>query len=437
MDFLRALLGLVSLIAIAYFLSGNRKLVSWRLVIAGIVIQLIFGLLIGKVDFIQNVFDVVSSAFVKFLNFALKGAEFLYGDLAKNSEAQQDVNHSLGFLFVFQALPTVIFFSSVTAGLYYLGILQKIVYGFAWIMAKTMRLSGAESLSAAGNIFLGQTEAPLLVRPFINNMTKSELNCLMTGGMATIAGSVLGAYVSFLGGGDPVQQAKFATYLLSASIMNAPAAIVMSKIFIPENEPDKIDRSLKVSKGSLGVNLIDALAKGASDGIKLALNIAAMLLAFIAIIYTLNWILVDGIGHYTGLNDFVIFSTGGAFDGFSLQYILGQVFRVLAFMMGVDWSETILVGSLLGQKTVINEFVAYLSLAELKAAGLLSQKSIIISTYALCGFANFSSIAIQIGGIGGMAPNRQADLSRLGFRALIAATLATMLTATIAGALFN
>jgi CNT family concentrative nucleoside transporter len=437
LDFLRALLGLVSLIAIAYFLSGNRKLVSWRLVIAGIVIQLIFGLLIGKVDFIQNVFDVVSSAFVKFLNFALKGAEFLYGDLAKNSEAQQDVNHSLGFLFVFQALPTVIFFSSVTAGLYYLGILQKIVYGFAWIMAKTMRLSGAESLSAAGNIFLGQTEAPLLVRPFINNMTKSELNCLMTGGMATIAGSVLGAYVSFLGGGDPVQQAKFATYLLSASIMNAPAAIVMSKIFIPENEPDKIDRSLKVSKGSLGVNLIDALAKGASDGIKLALNIAAMLLAFIAIIYTLNWILVDGIGHYTGLNDFVIFSTGGAFDGFSLQYILGQVFRVLAFMMGVDWSETILVGSLLGQKTVINEFVAYLSLAELKAAGLLSQKSIIISTYALCGFANFSSIAIQIGGIGGMAPNRQADLSRLGFRALIAATLATMLTATIAGALFN
>jgi CNT family concentrative nucleoside transporter len=437
LEILRALLGLVSFIAIAYLLSGNRKLVSWRLVIAGIVIQLIFGLLIGKVDFIQGAFDVISSAFVRFLNFALKGAEFLYGDLAKNSEAQQGVNHSLGFLFVFQALPTVIFFSSVTAGLYYLGILQRIVYGFAWVMAKTMRLSGAESLSAAGNIFLGQTEAPLLVRPFINKMTQSELNCLMTGGMATIAGSVLGAYVSFLGGGDPAQQAKFATYLLSASIMNAPAAIVMAKIFMPENQPEKIDSSLKVSKDSLGVNLIDALAKGASDGIKLALNIAAMLLAFIAIIYALNWLLVDGIGHYTGLNEFVISSTNGAFDGFSLQYILGQVFRVLAFLMGVEWSETILVGSLLGQKTVINEFVAYLSLAELKTAGLLSQKSIVISTYALCGFANFSSIAIQIGGIGGMAPNRQADLSKLGFRALIAATLATMMTATIAGALFT
>lgn len=437
LDILRALLGLISFVALAYVFSGNRRLVSWRLVISGIIIQLVFGLLIGKVDFIQSAFDVISGAFVQFLNFALKGAEFLYGDLAKNSEAQDNVNHSLGFLFVFQALPTVIFFSSVTAGLYYLGILQKIVYGFAWIMAKTMRLSGAESLSAAGNIFLGQTEAPLLVRPFINKMTQSELNCLMTGGMATIAGSVLGAYVSFLGGGDPAQQARFATYLLSASIMNAPAAIVMAKIFMPENEPEKIDSSLKVSKSSLGVNLIDALAKGASDGIKLALNIAAMLLAFIAIIYALNWLLVDGIGQYTGLNEFVIASTDGAFEGFSLQYILGQIFRILAFLMGVDWSETILVGSLLGQKTVINEFVAYLSLAELKAGGLLSEKSIVIATYALCGFANFSSIAIQIGGIGGMAPNRQADLSKLGLRALVAATLATMMTATIAGALFT
>lgn len=437
MDYLRGVAGLIGLIFIAWALSGNRKNVDFRLVGIGITIQVIIGLLIANVEFVNQLFSWVSAGFVKFLNFGLKGAEFLYGDLAKNSNAAPNVNHDLGFLFVFQALPTVIFFSAVTAGLYYLGLLQKIVYGFAWIMAKTMRLSGAESLSAAGNIFLGQTEAPLLVKPFIKNMTNSELNCLMTGGMATIAGSVLGAYVSFLGGGDPEQQQIFATYLLSASIMNAPAAIVMAKIFLPENEPEKIDSSLTVNKENIGVNLVDALAGGASDGVKLALNIGAMLLAFIAVIYALNWILIDGIGEWFGLNEFVIQSTDGAFDGFSLQYILGQVFRAFAFIMGVEWSETIKVGSLLGQKTVINEFVAYLSLADMKANGLLSNKSIIISTYALCGFANFSSIAIQIGGIGGMAPNRQSDLSRLGFRALVAATLATMMTATIAGALFS
>ncbi|MBV6644575.1 MAG: NupC/NupG family nucleoside CNT transporter [Cyclobacteriaceae bacterium] len=435
MEYLRGILGLVLLVGIAYLISGKKKIVDWRLVGVGIVIQIVVGLLIAKVGFVQSGFEWISASFVKFLSFALNGAEFLYGDLAKNSDAVDSARHNLGFLFVFQALPTVIFFSSVTAGLYYLGVLQKIVFGFAWIMAKTMRLSGAESLSAAGNIFLGQTEAPLLVRPFIGKMTASELNCLMTGGMATIAGSVLGAYVAFLGGGDASQQARFATYLLSASIMNAPAAIVMAKIFLPETEPDKIDGSLKVNKESLGVNLIDSLAKGASDGVKLALNIGGMLLAFIAIIYSLNWILVDGIGEVTGLNAYVVSSTRGAFDGFSLQYILGQVFRLLAFIMGVDWAETIKVGSLLGQKTVINEFVAYLSLAEMKSNGLLNEKSIVISTYALCGFANFSSIAIQIGGIGGMAPDRQADLSKLGFKALMAATLATMMTATIAGVL--
>lgn len=434
MDILRAFIGLTVLLLVGYIFSTDRKRIDWRLVGVGILIQVIFGLLIGQVAFVQAVFESVSAGFVKFLGFALNGAEFLYGDLAKNSEATP-AKHSLGFLFVFQALPTVIFFSAVTAGLYYLGVLQKIVFVFAWVMAKTMRLSGAESLSAAGNIFLGQTEAPLLVRPFIDRMTSSELNCLMTGGMATIAGSVLGAYVAFLGGGDPAEQAKFAAYLLSASIMNAPAAIVMAKIFLPEQHPEKIDSSLKVSKDSLGVNVIDALAKGAADGVKLALNIAGMLLAFIAIIYSLNWILVDGIGAVTGLNVYVQESTNGAFDGFSLQYILGQIFRLFAFAIGVDWNESILVGSLMGQKVVINEFVAYLSLAELKASGLLSEKSIVISTYALCGFANFSSIAIQIGGIGSMAPQRSGDLSKLGMRALVAATLATMMTAAIAGAI--
>lgn len=425
------------LIGIAYLLSGKKSKIDWRLVGVGVLIQLVIALLISEVPLIQRVFDTISQGFVTFLGFSLDGAEFLYGDLSKNSEAVEGVHHNLGFLFVFQALPTVIFFSAVTAGLYYLGILQKIVYGFAWVMAKTMRLSGAESMSAAGNIFLGQTEAPLLVKPFIGKMTQSELLCLMTGGMATIAGSVLGAYVSFLGGGDPQQQARFATYLLSASIMNAPAAILMAKIFMPEAEPEKIDTRLKVNKDQIGVNVIDALAGGASDGLKLALNIGAMLLAFIAVIYALNWILVDGVGEWTGLNAYVVSSTGGVFDGFSLQYILGQLFRVFAFIMGVEWSETLQVGSLIGQKTVINEFVAYLSLADMKATGGLSEKSVVIATYALCGFANFSSIAIQIGGIGGLAPSRQGDLSRLGLKALMAATLATMMTATIAGALFG
>lgn len=428
---------MICLVVIAWLFSSDRKAIDFKLVGVGVVMQIIIALLIANVSFINQIFSWLSSGFVEFLSFALKGAEFLYGDLAKNSDKVHEARHSLGFLFVFQALPTVIFFSAVTAGLYYLGILQKIVYVFAWVMTKTMRLSGAESLSAAGNVFLGQTEAPLLVRPFIGKMTKSELHCLMTGGMATIAGSVLGAYVSFLGGGDKAQQQLFATYLLSASIMNAPAAIVMAKIFLPESNKNAIDGNIEVNRESTGVNIIDAMARGASDGVKLALNIGGMLLAFIAVIYALNWILVDGIGELLGLNQWVQSSTNGDFDGFSLQYILGQFFRIFAFLMGVDWSETVKVGSLLGQKTVINEFVAYLSLSEMKASGILSEKAIIISTYALCGFANFSSIAIQVGGIGVMAPNRQGDISKLGVRALVAATLATMMTATIAGVLFS
>lgn len=437
MDYLRALIGLAVLILIAFLLSGQRKKIDWRLVATGIILQICIGIIISKVPVVRHGFEIVGSGFVKFLGFAADGAQFLFGDLARNSDVTEGSRHSLGFLFAFQALPTVIFFSAVTAGLYYLGILQKIVFVFAWIMARTMKLSGAESLSAAGNIFLGQTEAPLLVRPFIANMTQSELLCLMTGGMATIAGSVMGAYITFLGGADPDQLVKFATYLLCASIMNAPAAIVMSKMFLPENEPDKIDRKLKVNKESIGVNLIDAIATGTGDGIKLALNIGGMLLAFIAIIYAMNWILVDGIGEWTGLNEWVVQSTNGAFSGFSLQYIFGQVFRVFAFIMGVSWTEGLQVGSLLGQKMVINEFVAYLSLSEMIEGGLLSEKSIVISTYALCGFANFSSIAIQVGGVGALAPSRQADLSRLGLRALMAASLATMMSGTIAGALFS
>lgn len=429
MDYLRAALGLAFIIGVAWLLSGNKKQIDWRLVGIGLLFQITIGLCIAKVGFVREGFSFVSEKFVIFLSFAKDGSRFVFGELAND-------NTSWGFIFAFQALPTVIFFSAVTAGLYYLGILQKIVFGFAWLMTRSMRLSGSESLSAAANIFMGQTEAPLLVRPFIAGMTRSELFCLMVGGMATIAGSVLATYVGMLGGDSLEQKTLFATYLLCASIMNAPAAIVLSKIILPQTEPEKIDTALRVNKEQIGVNLVDAVATGAADGLKLALNIGGMLIAFIAIIYSINWGLVDFVGAYTGLNDWVKSTTNGAFNGFSLQYILGQVFRVFAFAMGAEWSQALQLGSLLGQKMVVNEFVAYLDLAQMKEAGLLTDKTIRIATYALCGFANFSSIAIQIGGIGGMAPTRQGDLSRLGLRAMLAASLATMMTGTIAGAIF-
>jgi concentrative nucleoside transporter, CNT family len=427
MDYFRGLLGILVLLSVAFIFSSNRRKVDWRLVGIGVALQALFGFLITKVEVVKQIFALVSRAFVKFLSFSADGATFIFGDLATNS---------FGFIFAFQVLPTIIFFSTVSAGLYYLGVLQKVVFGIAWVMSRTMRLSGPESLSAAGNIFLGQTEAPLLVRPFIPTMSKSELMCLMTGGMATIAGGVLAGYVAFLGGDSPTEQTKFAAYLLGASIMNAPAAIVMSKIMIPETDREAINSKLEVNEESMGVNLIDAMSIGASEGLKLALNVGGMLLAFIAVIAALNYILAGLIGNYTGLNEVIVSSTNGQFSGFSLEYILGQIFRVFAWVIGIEWSQTLQVGSLLGQKTVINEFVAYLSLADMKNAGTLSSKSIVIATYALCGFSNFSSIAIQVGGIGSIAPNQQGNLSRLGMKALMAATLACLMTATIAGALF-
>jgi concentrative nucleoside transporter, CNT family len=427
MDYFRGLIGISVLLAFAFIFSNSKKNIDWRLVGIGVSLQALFGFLITKVEAVAQVFALLSRAFVKFLSFSADGATFIFGDLATNT---------FGFIFAFQVLPTIIFFSTVSAGLYYLGVLQKVVYGIAWVMSRTMRLSGPESLSAAGNIFLGQTEAPLLVRPFIPTMSKSELMCLMTGGMATIAGGVLAGYVAFLGGDNPAEQTKFAAYLLGASIMNAPAAIVMAKILIPEIDKEAINTNLEVNEENLGVNLIDAMSIGASEGLKLALNVGGMLLAFIAVIAALNYILSGLIGNYTGLNEVIASSTNGQFSGFSLEYILGQIFRVFAWVIGIEWSQTLQVGSLLGQKTVINEFVAYLSLADMKNAGTLSNKSIVIATYALCGFSNFSSIAIQVGGIGSIAPNQQGNISKLGMKALLAATLACLMTATIAGALF-
>ncbi|MCX2739083.1 NupC/NupG family nucleoside CNT transporter [Pontibacter anaerobius] len=429
-DILRGAGGLLVLVGIAILFSKNRKSIDWKLVGFGLFLQILFGVLVTQVPLVADGFAFVSRLFVKLLSFSQSGAQFLFGNLANPSN-----NGGLGFIFAFSVLPTIIFFSTVSAGLYYLGVLQKIVFGIAWVMSKGMRMSGAESLSAAGNIFLGQTEAPLLVRPFISRMTRSELMCLMTGGMATLAGGVLAAYVAFLGGDDPNQQAIFAAHLLTASIMNAPAGIVLAKILVPETEPEKINTELEVNEEQLGVNLVDALSRGAADGLRLAANVGGMLLAFIAVIALLNYVLIK-IGSLVGLNEFVVASTNGQFDGFSFQYILGQIFRIFAFIMGVPWEDTLQVGSLLGQKTAVNEFVAYLDLANMKAAGTLGDKALVMSTYALAGFSNFSSIAIQIGGIGSMAPNQQGNLSKLGFLALLGASLACMMTATIAGMLY-
>ncbi|MCS6795652.1 MAG: NupC/NupG family nucleoside CNT transporter, partial [Raineya sp.] len=379
-----------------------------------------------KVTWFADIFRSIGVGFTIFISYTREGTQFLFGKLGLITEP-------IGFVFAFQVLPIIVFFSAVTAGLYYLGILQRVVYAIAWIMSKTMRLSGAESLSAAGNIFLGQTEAPLLVKPFVATMTKSELNCLMTGGMATLAGSVMASYISMLGGGNPEIEAQFASYFLTASIMNAPAALVMAKILYPETE--EIDTRLQVSKESLGVNIIDAIATGAADGLKLALNVGGMLIAFIAIVALLNGFL-GWIGEITELNIWVKNSTNGVFEKLSLQYIFGLIGQPVAWLMGADWDKSLVVGSLIGQKTAINEYIAYDQLAKFKQIqGLLDSKSIVIATFALCGFANFSSIAIQIGGIGGMAPNRQSDLSRLGLRALLGGSLATFMSATIAGAL--
>ncbi|MCB9233156.1 MAG: NupC/NupG family nucleoside CNT transporter [Bacteroidia bacterium] len=428
----RGVLGIVVLIGIAVLFSRDRKNISWRLVLVGIGLQLVIAVLLSKVSWFVTGFGYISNGFVAVTGFAQDGARFVFGD-----KWMDPSNPYAGFVFAIQVLPILIFFSALTSGLYYLGILQKVVKAFAWIMARTMRLSGAESISAAGNVLLGQTEAPLLVKPYIEGMTKSEIMCLMTGGMATIAGSVLAAYVGMLGGDDPVLQQKFASHLLTASLMNAPAAIVMAKILVPETDWKSINTDLAVSNEKIGANFIDAIANGTSQGLQLALNVGAMLIAFIGIIYMVNgflgWVGTMSLSGHS-LNSLIFCSTDGAFDTFSLQYLLGQVFRYFAWIIGVEWNDTLLVGSLLGTKTIVNEFVAYSGLTALEH-GAISERSVIITTYALCGFANFSSIAIQIGGLGGIAPNQRTLISKLGLLSVFGGTLAGFLTASIAGML--
>ncbi|MGB1041230.1 MAG: NupC/NupG family nucleoside CNT transporter, partial [Flavobacteriales bacterium] len=331
--------------------------------------------------------------------------------------------------FAFKILPTIIFFSAITSMLYYLGILQKIVWGLAWIMKKVMKLSGAESLSAAGNIFLGQTEAPFLIKPYLEKMTKSELMTLMTGGMATIAGGVLAAYMGFLGGDDPEQQIFFAKHLLTASIMSAPAAVVAAKILVPETE--KFNTDMEISKEKIGTNMLEAITNGSTDGLKLAVNVGVMLLVFTAIVYMANDIL-GGIGYYTGLNDLIAEANNG-YDKLSFQFLLGHAFAPIAGIMGIDnWNDMLLAGQLLGEKTILNEFYAYKTFGSIKSQ-FISEKSVIMVTYMLCGFANIASIGIQIGGIGTLIPTRKGLLSKLGVKALIGGTVASLLTAVVVG----
>ena len=422
---LRGFLGLISLIFLAFLFSRDKKNINWSLVIKGLLIQLILAVLILKVPFIQNIFEWISSIFVIILQFSKQGALFLFGETLVNS-------NEFGAIFAFQILPTIIFFSALTSLLFYLGILQKIVYFFAYLMKKTLKLSGAESLSAAGNIFLGQTESPLLVKPYIEKMTMSELLCLMSGGMATIAGGVLAAYIGFLGGSDPEQQLYFAKHLLTASVMSAPAAVVLSKILLPETE--EINEDMSISNEKLGCNSFEAISIGTSQGIRLAINVGAMILVFIAFISMINYFLNDFIGANTDLNSSINKLTNGQYTGLTLEFLLGYILAPITWLMGVCKEDMVLVGQLLGEKTILNEFVAYISLADLKESGkFFEEKSIIISTYILCGFANFLSIGIQIGGIGSLAPSRTGDLSRLGILALIAGTLASLLTAVIVG----
>lgn len=422
----RGLLGILVLVAVGYALSMNRRQINWRLVISGTILQFAIALLVLKVAPIRAGFETVSSFFIRLMDFSRTGAEFLFGGLMNPD--------TFGFIFAFQVLPTIVFFSALTSALYYLNILQYIVYAFAWVMHRTMRLSGAETLAAAANVFIGQTEAPLVVKPYLEKMTASEIHCLMTGGMATIAGAVLVAYIGMLGGGDPVSMQYFATHLLVASIISAPAALVMSKLMMPET--GEVDRELLFPRHRMGSNLVDAMTTGGTEGVRLAVNVAAMLLVFTAMIALLNFILVQGVGEWTGLNARIAEASAGRYDGLSLQYVLGLLMAPVAWLLGVPSGDLMAVGQLLGERTVLNEFYAYVSFSKLKDAGVLvNEKSILIATYALCGFANFASIGIQVGGIGALAPGQRSMLARMGLRSMIAGTIACFMTACIAGML--
>ncbi|MFN0014605.1 MAG: NupC/NupG family nucleoside CNT transporter [Saprospiraceae bacterium] len=423
----RGVLGLAFLLGVCYLLSRNRRAINWRLVASGVGLQLLFAILVLKVPGVSWAFDEFAKIFTYIIQWSENGAKFLFGDLATGDKG-------FGYIFAFRVLPTVMFYSALSAVLFYFGILQKIVYGIAWVLTRSMGLSGPESLAAAANVFIGQTEAPLVIRPYLANMSRSEMLCLMTGGMATIAGGVFAAYVGFLGGEDPAQQLLFARHLLAASIMSAPAAIVCSKMLLPETEKQELDK-LTHTNTHVGDNLLDAISTGTTDGLRLAVNVGAMLIVFTALVFMLNWIMEHTVGNWTGLNDDIFAATDGRVSGLNFTYLLGLVFAPLAWLLGTPWADCQLVGQLLGTKTMINEFVAYGVLGEAQKTANMDPKSVIIALYALCGFSNFASIGIQVGGIGTLAPNQRKTLTELGFWALIGGSFACFMTAVIAGML--
>ncbi|PKV49558.1 CNT family concentrative nucleoside transporter [Aquimarina sp. MAR_2010_214] len=421
----RGVLGMIVLLVIAYLFSANKKAINWKTVGLGVGFQLIIAIGVLKVPFVQTIFEWVGGLFVSVLDFTRAGSKFLFEGLVVDMD-------TFGFIFAFQVLPTIIFFSALTSLLFYLGIIQKVVKGLAWLLTKALKISGAESLSVAGNIFLGQTEAPLLIKAYLEKMNKSEMLLVMIGGMATVAGAVLAAYIGFLGGDDPVLRLQFAKHLLAASVMAAPGAIVISKILFPQTE--KINTDVHVSSEKIGSNILDAIANGTTEGLRLAVNVGAMLLVFVAFIAMLNGVL-SWVGDITSVNTWIASNT--AYQSLSLELILGYLFAPLMWMIGVAKEDIALMGQLLGIKLAASEFVGYIQLADLKnpasALHFTYDKSVIMATYMLCGFANFASIGIQIGGIGSLAPGQRKTLSEFGMKALIGGTIASLLSATIAG----
>ncbi|MFL2579380.1 MAG: NupC/NupG family nucleoside CNT transporter [Parvicellaceae bacterium] len=425
----RGIIGIAVVILIAFLFSEKKSKIPWKIVGIGLLFQIVLAFLIlnpfgvSFLEYFRLGFQLLGKMFVAILDFSKAGADFLFGSFLDTEKH--------GFLFAFQVLPTIIFFSALTSLLFYLGVIQKIVYYFALIMTKVLNLSGAESLSVAGNIFLGQTESPLMIKAYLAKMSRSELLLVMTGGMATLAGGVLAAYIAFLGGDDPIERLIFAKHLLAASFMAAPGAVIISKILIPQTQ--EIDSNVEVSKEKIGSNVLDAISNGTVEGLKLAVNVASMLLVFIAFLAMGNFILLK-IGSFTGLNSLIYDFSNGQFSELSLQVILGYIFAPLMWLLGVCSEDITIVGRLIGEKLIMTEFIGYISLGDLKSAGSFTQeKSITMATYMLCGFANFASIGIQIGGIGSLAPSKRKLLSELGMKALLAGTLASLLSATIVG----
>jgi len=433
-NLIRGMIGLVFLLGVCFFFSSNRRAISWRLVGYGMLAQVALGIGVlaeGRFNYVRKFLEFCSNVFVKLLNLSHAGTDFLFSSLADSSK-------SWGYIFAIQVLPNIIFFAALSAALYYLGILQKVVHLFAWMLSK-LKITGPESVSTSANIFLGQTEAPLMIRPFLESMNRSEILCIMVGGMANTAGSVLGAYIGMLGGADVVLQKYFALHLLSQSIMSAPAAIVCSKMLFPQAKDYHVDTRVEVPKQKLGDNFLDAISIGTTDGLKLALNVGAMLLAFIALMKLVNYIFFK-IGDLTGINDSIVALNPKLYEGvapedkgLTLQFILGYIFSPVAWLIGVDKADMVQVGQLLGVKTIVNEFVAFQQFAGVKST--LNSKSVLITTYSLSGFANFASIGIQIGGISLLAPNQRKNLTELGLKALLGGTIACLMCGCVAGAL--